>query len=124
MELKDSELRKVKIIMLTLMSMWLLIDIALILYEREPQYIIRLFLTLILFYFVYVGKNWARLLLISLFTIGVVLAGVIAVYLAFTNIVVGLVLLAFTLFISILPVYLAFNKNAKEYFKKTEVAEG
>lgn len=116
MELNDTELRKVQKVMMIFMSLWMLLDFSLLLLKQEPQIVVRILLTGLLFYFIYIGKNWARMLFLTFALLGILFGLFMSVILSFQNIGVGLFLLGFVMFLSILPCYLAFSKNAKKYF--------
>ncbi len=116
MELSNTELSKVHRVMMIFMSLWMLLDFAMLLLKQEPQIVVRMFLTGILFYFIYIGKNWARILFLTFALLGIPYGLYMSVYLSLQNLGVGLFLLGFVLYLSILPCYLAFNKNAKKYF--------
>ena len=123
MNLSDSESKKVRIILLVLMVLWFLVDIAIYLIQREHQTLVRMFLTGLLFFYIFKGKNWARKVFLALSVLGISVGILMAIYLAYENLIVGAVFIVFVLFLSVLPCYLAFNKTAKLYFAKPEAVE-
>ena len=56
------------------------------------------------------------MLFLTFALLGILFGLYMSVILSFQNIGVGLFLLGFVMFLSILPCYLAFSKNAKKYF--------
>jgi hypothetical protein len=117
MEVSESDIKVVKNRMLILMLLWLLLDIAMYVYTQDVTTIVRLFITSALFYMVYKGKNWARLIYLSCAALGITVGIGSTIYFSLNSLLVGGLMLIFTLYMAILPSYLAFNKKAKLYFK-------
>lgn len=113
-KMPDAAALKAKRILFGLFVAWFVVDALLVAISGKVPGVLRLILTLLLMYYVFQGRTWARKIMIGLFSLGVIVCIGFGLWYFRQSSTAALIIIGFGAAIAVIPAFMVLSKDLKK----------
>lgn len=106
--------------LLSFFAAWIIVDLVLAVISGTVQDVVRIITTLLLMHFVMLGKRWARIITVGLFSLVALGCVAFGIWNLQDMLPLACITIGFGVLMSVIPLYMLLSKDLQRYFIRTQ----